>query len=76
MGSSCFARGNAKNLRLIEDFIATNNLAACITLTGSRCEKECTEGPVVRINDTTFYNTDTGVLLDKLEQEKTAQPEL
>ena len=26
MGSSCFARGNEENLRVIEDFLKSNNL--------------------------------------------------
>ena len=28
MGSSCFARGNEENLRVIEDFLKSNNLQA------------------------------------------------
>ena len=34
MGSSCFARGNLKNLDYIENFIKENNLDADIDLFG------------------------------------------
>lgn len=50
MGSSCFARGNAQNLELIENYIKENNLNAKIELSGSRCEGKCAEGPNIIVN--------------------------
>ena len=32
MGSACFARGNADNLRFIEDYIKENNLSTQIEM--------------------------------------------
>lgn len=37
MGSSCFARGNAKNLQLIQNFLEQNEIEAEVELTGLRC---------------------------------------
>ena len=34
MGSSCFARGNEENLRVIEDFLKSNNLQTDVLLSG------------------------------------------
>ena len=34
MGSSCFARGNEENLRVIEDFLKSNHLEADVLIFG------------------------------------------
>lgn len=54
MGSSCFARGNIDNLRLIEDYIKENN--ADIELCGLRCGNNCTKGPNIVINGVEYHN--------------------
>ncbi len=58
MGSSCFARGNERNLEYIEAYIQAHDLQANINLAGSRCEGKCAKGPVVIINDIEYYNVD------------------
>lgn len=68
MGSSCFARGNAKNLQLIQKFLNENNLEAAIELTGLRCCDKCAKGPNITIDDTEYNNLDAGTLLDILEK--------
>ncbi|NLN91865.1 MAG: (2Fe-2S) ferredoxin domain-containing protein [Candidatus Hydrogenedens sp.] len=68
MGSSCFARGNKKNLALIEDFLETRNLSASIRLEGSHCASQCQSGPNIRIDGTLYQYVDTGMLLDILEK--------
>ncbi len=68
MGSSCFARGNAKNLKLIQKFLEENNLDAQVELTGLRCCDNCSKGPNISINDTEYNNIDQGSLLDILEK--------
>lgn len=57
MGSSCFARGNKKNLEFIENLIENNNLDISIELIGNRCEKKCAQGPIVIINGVIHSNT-------------------
>lgn len=56
MGSSCFIRGNKKNLEFIETIIAHEKLDAEIELIGNRCQKKCAIGPNIIINDQTYYN--------------------
>ena len=50
MGSACFARGNAKNLEFIEQYIKENNLDAKVGLAGSRCEGKCADGLNIIVN--------------------------
>ena len=68
MGSSCFARGNRHNLRLIEQFITENKLEARIAVSGSRCEEQCAEGPNIIINGKIYHQVDGGALIDLLNQ--------
>lgn len=66
MGSSCFARGNSKNLEFIEKLLATNeNLD--IDLIGSRCIKECSSGPNIIINGKMYNRVDLNLLKEILE---------
>ncbi len=66
MGSSCFARGNEKNLRLIEEYLENHRLEADIKLSGSCCEGMCSQGPNIIINDECFHGVDQEILIDLL----------
>ena len=68
MGSSCFARGNAKNLQTIQSFIEKNGLDAEVELSGLRCCDNCSKGPNITIDGTEYNNIDSGTLLDILEK--------
>lgn len=68
MGSSCFARGNSKNLQTIQSFIDKNGLDAEIELSGLRCCDNCSKGPNITIDDIEYNNIDSGTLLDILEK--------
>ncbi|MEN6356713.1 MAG: (2Fe-2S) ferredoxin domain-containing protein [Armatimonadota bacterium] len=50
MGSSCFSRGNSKNLAAIQEYLKDNGVEGSVRLAGSRCEGECMHGPNIRIN--------------------------
>ena len=66
MGSSCFARGNSKNLQIIQNFIEKNHLDAEIQLTGLRCCNNCSKGPNITIDDTELVDA----FLDMAEKHK------
>ena len=68
MGSSCFARGNAKNLQLIQKFLQDNGLEANVELTGLRCCNQCAKGPNLSIDGVEYNNIEAGTLLDILER--------
>ena len=69
MGSSCCARGNEDNLRLIEDYIRKHQLEERIDLSGRCCAKQCAEGPNISI-DGILYNRISKEQLLKLLDEK------
>ncbi|MGL4944560.1 MAG: (2Fe-2S) ferredoxin domain-containing protein [Thermoguttaceae bacterium] len=66
MGSSCFARGNEENLRVIEGFLDKASDPDSIALSGKCCLGKCAEGPNVVIDDTRYPRIDKGTLLDLL----------
>lgn len=70
IGSSCFARGNAKNVKIVEDFISQRGLSdeIDIELSGGLCTNNCPDGPVVIVNDKVYKHVTGGVMLDILEQ--------
>jgi NADH:ubiquinone oxidoreductase subunit E len=69
MGSSCFARGNENNLKLIEDYLASHpKMEAHVELRGSRCMENCKNGPMLLINGTQYTNLDSGSLFDILNE--------
>ncbi len=68
MGSSCFARGNEKNLKVIEQFLKDNNLKDEVELAGSCCEGNCAEGPNIIIDGKTYPRMEKGALIDILNK--------
>lgn len=68
MGSSCFRRGNRKNLEYIETYLDKHNCCADIELVGSRCEEKCRKGPNVEINGLMYHEVSREMLADLLEQ--------
>lgn len=49
LGSSCFARGNAQNLAIIEEHILKQGLKARVAVTGKLCQDQCKLGPNVSL---------------------------
>ena len=69
MGSSCFARGNEKNLALCEKFLDARGLQdeVDLVLGACLCKGRCSEGPVVVIDGKAHTCVDGGVMSDLLE---------
>jgi NADH:ubiquinone oxidoreductase subunit E len=68
MGSSCFRRGNRKNLEFIEAYLEEHGYTAEIELSGSRCEEKCRKGPNLEINGQMYQEVSHEMLLYLLEQ--------
>ena len=69
MGSSCFARGNEKNLAVCEEFLAARGLRdeVDVELGASLCTGNCAQGPIVMVDGKTYTNVDRGVMLDIMD---------
>ena len=66
LGSSCFSRGNNENLDIILNYIKTNQLEADIDFQGCLCTGNCTEGPLLTINEKTYTKVDPTTVIDIL----------
>jgi NADH:ubiquinone oxidoreductase subunit E len=67
MGSSCFSRGNSKNLGLIQDYLKSNDLQADVKLVGQLCQNLCKEGPNLVVNGQAYHRVDSSTLSSILE---------
>lgn len=58
MGSSCFSRGNKKNVVMLQNFLKEKGITHRILLKGAHCMAECDKGPVLRVEDKMYYHMD------------------
>jgi NADH:ubiquinone oxidoreductase subunit E len=63
MGSSCFSRGNSRNIEVIQDFFKTQSLPASVELSGHLCEGRCKSGPNIMINGKLYHEVDPIVII-------------
>ena len=68
MGSSCFARGNNKNLQIIVQYLKDNGIEVDVELSGLRCCNLCSKGPNITIDGVEYDNIDSGTLIDILDK--------
>jgi NADH:ubiquinone oxidoreductase subunit E len=68
MGSSCFARGNERNLRTIEEYLRDHQLEKAVDLRGSLCMGACADGPNIMIDGQIYHGLDEGTVLDLLRE--------
>ncbi|HRY83558.1 MAG TPA: (2Fe-2S) ferredoxin domain-containing protein [Candidatus Cloacimonadota bacterium] len=69
MGSSCFARENRENLRVIEEYLRNKGLSESVHIEGSLCMGECSRGPNVTINGTPYHEIHSDELKAILDKE-------
>ena len=66
MGSSCFARGNSRNIEVIQDYLGSRRLPPEVELTGHLCQGHCKSGPNVTINGKMYHEVDPIVIIGLL----------
>ena len=69
MGSSCFARGNAENLRLLQEYLKRNRLQVSVQVRGQLCRENCKRGPNLTIGDRLFTGVSPQSLATLLDSE-------
>ncbi len=70
LGSSCFARGNEENIRVVEDYLKQNSYQddVDVELSGTLCQGCCSEGPNVIVDGKLYSKVEPGVMLDILKR--------
>ncbi len=70
LGSSCFARGNEENIRVVEAYLKENSYEddVDVELSGTLCQGRCAEGPNVVIDGRLYSKVDPGVMLELLRE--------
>ena len=68
MGSSCYARGNARNAEIVQTWLAARapGQGLELELTGTLCEGRCKEGPIVAIGERVLTGVKPEAMLDIL----------
>ena len=70
LGSSCFARGNAQNLAIIEEFLKNHDLKGLVRFSGKLCQDECKVGPNLTIAGETYHEVSEAKLREILRQSR------
>ena len=66
MGSSCFSRGNSRNIEVIQEYLGSRRLPPAVGLTGHLCQGHCKSGPNVTINGKLYHEVDPIVIIGLL----------
>jgi NADH:ubiquinone oxidoreductase subunit E len=66
MGSSCFSRGNSRNIEVIQSFLESRSLPSTVDLAGHLCQGQCKAGPNVTINGKMYHEVDPIVIIGLL----------
>ena len=69
MGSSCFARENRENLKVIEEFLRSHGISDSVHIEGSLCMGNCAAGPNITINGTEYHEVHSDALPEILKKE-------
>lgn len=69
MGSSCFARENRENLRVIEEFLKSHGISDSVHIEGSLCMGQCHQGPNITINGNEYHEVNSEELTGILRKE-------
>lgn len=72
MGSSCFSRGNNRNIEVLQEHLAMQPLPEGVELTGHLCQGHCKEGPNLTINGKMYHEVDPIVIIGLLNHYRRA----
>jgi NADH:ubiquinone oxidoreductase subunit E len=67
-GTSCFARGNAENLELLNAYLQRPESNVAIRLTGKLCQSQCMDGPNLMIGGQLHHEVTAERLRELLQQ--------
>ncbi len=68
LGSSCFSRGNGKTLQVVKEFFDKNNLQDSVFFHGELCTGNCSNGPILKIEEELYQEVDSEGAIDILKK--------
>ncbi|MGD0911567.1 MAG: (2Fe-2S) ferredoxin domain-containing protein [Terracidiphilus sp.] len=66
LGSSCFARGNAQNLALVEAYLLNHGMQNSVRVRGCLCQDECKRGPNLVVRGEHLHEVESARLREVL----------
>ncbi len=69
LGSSCFSRGNKKTLQIIQQYLKDHQMERDVILKGNHCFSNCSEGPILKIDQKIYEQVTQDKVLEILEKE-------
>jgi len=69
LGSSCFARGNKKLLKTVQNYLKENHLEGKVIFKGNHCFGKCNKGSILKIDDNFYEQINELKLLEILKKE-------
>ena len=69
LGSSCFARGNSRNMEILEQYLNEHGLRdeVDVDLSCSLCQGRCSAGPNISVDGVAYSKVTPGMMLDLLK---------
>jgi NADH:ubiquinone oxidoreductase subunit E len=71
MGSSCFSRGNKRNIEVITQYLERHEDIGSIEFKGRLCEGQCSTGPNLHIDGVDYHGIDPVMVADLLHKHLT-----
>jgi len=68
LGSSCYPRGNNHILEVIKKYLNDNKLKEEVDFTGQLCTGNCSQGPVLHINDKVYKEINETIVIRLLDE--------
>ena len=68
LGSSCFARGNKQNVKIIQNFIKEKGIEHKVSFRGRHCFGNCDNGPSLTIGEKQIDHLNSDNLLEILNE--------
>ena len=69
LGSSCYNRGNQHILEVVKKYLSENKLKDVVDFRGQLCSGNCSNGPVIHINNKIYKEIDENIVIKLLDEQ-------
>ena len=68
VGSACYARGNARTVPAVQEFLREQGLQDEVRVTATLCQNQCRQGPNLNIDGKCFCGVEPTALIELLDE--------